>query len=65
LANTDNIADQPGVAESASWRCRQQARPGDYCDAFGAGYVLGRWDSRSISLLQAPHTTRLAQNSSH
>lgn len=64
LTNADNIADQPGIAESAAWRCRQGTRPGRYCDGFGAGYVLGRLDSRSLASLPAPHTT-LAKNSAH
>ncbi len=62
LANADNISDQPGIAESAAWRCRQDARPGKYCEGFGAGYVLGRWDNRSLASLPTTHTT-LAKNS--
>jgi hypothetical protein len=64
LSNSDNIADQPGIAESAAWRCRQDAHPAKYCSGFGAGYVIGRWDSRSIAWLPARHTD-LAKNSSH
>lgn len=65
LANSANISDQPGVEESAAWRCRQGPRPEAYCGGFGVGYVLGRSDSKSLAWLAKPDTdTRLAKNMS-
>ena len=65
LANAANIADQPGVEESAAWRCRLESREEAYCDGFGIGYVLARADSKSLALLPKADTdTRMAKNSS-
>ena len=63
LTNSANIADQPGIEESAAWHCRQDSRPGSFCDGFGLGYVMGKSDSKSLALLPKPDTdTRLAKN---
>src|SRR4051812_30077217 len=47
--NVDSIADEPGVAESATWRCRQEQHAENFCSGFGSAYVLGRADSESVA----------------
>ena len=63
FANSAHIADEPGIAESAAWRCRQDARGNSYCNGYGTGYVMGRADSRSIALIQTTQPSTLAKNS--
>lgn len=61
--NSDNIADEPGVAESAAWRCQQGSHSPTFCQGYGAGYVLGRTDKTSVAVLQKAEPTSLAKNS--
>src|SRR3954468_2754206 len=48
FTNSASIADEPGVAESAAWRCRQEQHGETFCSGYGSGYVLGRADSESV-----------------
>jgi hypothetical protein len=61
--NSNSIADEPGIAESAAWRCQQERHALNYCSAYGAGYVLGKTDKASISWLQKSEPTNMARNS--
>lgn len=65
FANSDNIADEPGAIESATWRCKQEAHGDSYCNGFGTGYVMGRADSQSLALIQKKQPSTLAKNGSH
>jgi hypothetical protein len=60
--NSADIADEPGIAESAAWRCRQEQHAETYCIGYGSGYVLGRADSESVARLQKAGTSNLAKN---
>lgn len=60
--NSNSIADEPGIAESASWRCQQERHSAAFCNAYGSGYVLGKTDKSSIALLNQAQPTSLAKN---
>ena len=62
-SNVASIANEPGIAESATWRCRLEQHAASFCNGYGAGYVLGRADNESIALLRKDSTTSLAKNS--
>jgi len=62
FTNSDSIADEPGIAESATWRCRQEQHADNFCSGFGPGYVLGRADKDSVALLQKSAAASLAKN---
>jgi hypothetical protein len=63
FANADHIADAPGIAQSAAWRCHQDAHGDSYCNGYGTGYAMGREDSRSVTLIQKTQPSTLAKNS--
>ena len=63
FTNSASIADEPGLIESASWRCKQEPHTEAFCKGFGPGYARGRADNEAIAAFTKSSTTMMAKNS--